>query len=203
MPAGTSASRQKLRTSSMAPVSNTIASATSTITSADLIDCRDGVDAARASFKAPRTSGFENCHAGTMPNRMPVTPETAAAKNRTRPSNATSVSRGRPAGANARIRSRVHTASSRPARPPAHATMKLSIRSKRARRTRPAPSARRMPSSRYRPAERASIRPAMFAQAMSRTTATAARIITSGVRVCPTRSSCSPVMRGVQPALSG
>src|SRR5690349_8569484 len=66
-------------------------------------------------------------------------------------------------------------ASPNPSRPPARDRTRLSVRSWRAKRNRPAPSAVRTANSRWRPQALTRSRFATLAQAMSRTTPTAAK----------------------------
>ena len=99
-------------------MSSTMASATSATTSADRSTRRDAHGRRAAVLQRARTSGFENCQAGTSPNRMPVAPDTREVNTTTRASDATSESRGRAAGARARSTSLVQTARSKPATPP-------------------------------------------------------------------------------------
>ena len=135
---------------------------------------------------APWTSGFENCHAGTRPKRMPVRRRHDGGEHQHAAVDADFVHPRQSAGASARIRSFAQTRQQqRRRRRRRTRRSRLSVSSSRASRARPAPSARRMPSSRCRAAPRASSRLAMFAHAISSTTPTAPSITISAVRRLP------------------
>src|SRR5256885_4526411 len=84
-------------------------------------------------------------------------------------------------------------ASNKPKPPPARESSTLSVSNWRATRSRPAPSATRTAISGCRAAARASRRLATFAQAMSRTNATAPSNTSNAPFTSPTNCSCRPI----------
>jgi hypothetical protein len=114
-----------------------------------------------------------------------VNTEIARVKRKTVRLTPISASRGKFAGFNETNRSRLQMARTKPTAPPSTARTMLSVRSSRMTRDRLAPSAPRMAISLCRAAARASSKFAMFAQAISKTKATAARSTISIGRTSP------------------
>ena len=99
--------------------------------------------------------------------------ESRAVNSSVRASGRSSKISGRPwGGSHSRRSRRLQAARMRPAAPPRRPSSRLSVRSWRTRRRRPAPRASRIPISRARAAERANTSIATLAQAMPSTTAT-------------------------------
>jgi len=138
-----------------------------------------------ALFSAGAKSAVPARRAGARPNRMPVSTDTAAVNPRIRRLGLRSSTTGtRPDDIQA-TRTRIdHRASRMPPAPPATASMRLSTRSCRIRRRRPAPSASLNANSGRRAAERASSRLAVLTQAISKTTATIVITTTNGCENC-------------------
>ncbi len=125
------------------------------------------------SVSAPRRSDRAACTAGARPNSTPAPRAMAPVNPTTLRSRPISSTRGNHAGM-MDTRPRIpHTVSTSPATPAMAARTRLSIRSWRLIRSRPAPSAERTAISRPRSAARASSRFATFAHAISRTNSTA------------------------------
>ena len=97
--------------------------------------------------------------------------------------------------------SRPHPARIRPKRPPKPESITLSVSTWRAMRPRPAPSALRTAISRSRPADRASMRPATFAQPTNNTKPTAASRTSKPYRTCETIASFKKTNRMDSPTL--
>ena len=146
----------------------------------------------RRSERAPARSVRSSDRAGTRragarPNRTPLASETPSANSSTRQSSPTSSARGRLPGQNATNGRRPIAARAIPSTPPETPSTRLSVRHWRTRRPRPAPSATRMASSRSRETARASMRLAMFTQAISSTRLTAPSSSHSVPRTSSTR----------------
>ncbi len=131
--------------------------------------------------------------AGTDPKKRPVASETSSAKASTDPSIEASNARGVKRPANFTRRPRLPRASATPSTPPRSARTVLSVRSWRASRPRPAPSAWRTASSCPRRTARARARLATFAHAIRSTSAVVPMRISSVGRAFATRSSLSGV----------
>ena len=113
------------------------------------------------------------CHAGQSPNKRVVSVASKKVNAITRQSKPASSNRGAPAGANATRASRPQIAKTRPSPPPIAEIAKLSMSNCRMIWPREAPIAARTANSRARAAPRTARRFAKFAQAMSKTSATA------------------------------
>ncbi len=126
----------------------------------------------RTSFRSVRDART----AGRRPTTSPVPSATTAMYEKTRQSNGRSNRIGRSAGS---LMPDSRTLSQRPmnapARPPAPASIRLSVSICRTRRRRPAPSAARSASSRRRTVARTISRFTTFTHATSRTSATSSR----------------------------
>ena len=174
-PGLTCCSRQKLRISSPAPISNATESATSATTKALRSRWRRALPPAPAvpSFSVSIRLGFDVCSAGTRPKMSPVRSADTIANTRTRPSIVSSSSRGNASGALATTSFVVRNAIPAPMTPAMTARSSASTSSCVTIRDRSAPSAARIEISRWRCAPRASSRLATLPQAMSSTTSTA------------------------------
>ena len=135
--------------------------------------------------------GRDSSSAGRMPQSTDVITVSAAANRRTRASIPISSRRGTAGGASATSIRDSDTASSRPSTLPARASSPDSASSWHMMRARPAPSALRTAISRWRVCERASIRLAILAHAISRTNPTAPSAIQRRVLDRPMTSSLS------------
>jgi hypothetical protein len=182
-PSGTCCSATRLRTSSAAPISSTVASASSAAASPFLNTGRPPPVAERpASFSAVLTSVFAACHAGARPKTTPVSSVTPIANATTRGSTPTSGTGSTFGGSVDSSQLTAHVAPSRPSTPPMPESTTLSTRSCRIRRPRPAPSAARTAISLWRSSARASSRFATFALTIRSTHTTAPSSTSSAVR---------------------
>ncbi len=131
-------------------------------------------------------------NAGARPNKIPVRTESAEVKARMRRSRWTAKWDGQkpPRDIKATRDRTLHQASRIPDAPPAKERSTLSVSNCLATRARPAPRASRTANSRWRAADRASISPATFAQAINKTMPTALIKIVSGLE----NLSCSVPM---------
>ena len=93
-PASTSSRRAKLRASSIAAATSTTDAAISPTTSARRSQPVPTCESRPPSFNTGCRSARDDCSAGTMPKRMPVTTASAAVNASTRPSIAMSCTRG-------------------------------------------------------------------------------------------------------------
>ena len=187
-PGLTCASVQTLRMSRVAPITSHTAIATSATTSAPRSRLETGTSDPRPLFKGSASDARDPCNAGTSPNAMPVRIASAPVKASTRQSIRTSESRGVSAGSVDCNSRRPCVARAMPSAPPRDASRTLSVSSCRMMRRRPAPSAERTAISRERPADRARVRLATFAHAISSTRATALSSISSRSRELATMS---------------
>ena len=135
-----------------------------------------------------------------MPKSRPVTTAAPSVKSSTVMSIRTGFTRGIGSVLDDWSSRTPHHASARPAAAPASASSRLSVRSCRTTRQRPAPSAARIASSRRLPPARISSRLATFAHATSRTSVTAPSRISSGSREEPV--SCSRIGTTAAPTFS-
>ena len=134
-------------------------------------------------------------------DRIPVRRATAMVKQSTRASREISLARGRKVGLR-RTSARAPTqASPMPHAAPIDASNRLSVRSWRTSRARPAPRELRMPISRRRTEDRDNSRLATFTQAIRRTKPTAAAMVSIAGRMLPVMDSCRPMIVVSQPAL--
>ena len=124
---------------------------------------------------------------------MVVSRDTPVANATTWPSRVTLATRGMLEAPRLRTASMIQRARNRPAAPPATASTRLSVRSCRTSRQRPAPSAPRSDISDSRAAARAKRTWATFTQAMRSTSATAAKSSRIAGRTSPTTISLSGV----------
>ena len=140
-------------------------------------------------------SCFTDRMVGRMPSKRPVPTDTASVKSNTRTSilasTAISIGRGGVRASSPRVAA---LATASPHNPPMSEMSRLSVSSCRTSRVRLAPTDARIANSLRRARERASSRLAMFAQAISRTSATTpSRPQPSGATPgsCRVRLSCS------------
>ena len=145
------------------------------------------------SFSASLRLNRVACSAGTTPNSTPVRSDAPSVNSRTGTLMPTLLILGMPPGFRLTSSSRPHNASRDPSAPPTTASKTLSVRSWRATRHLPAPSAARIAISRSRAVVRASIRLATFAHAISKTNPTVPSSTSSAGRVLPTMRSYSGV----------
>ena len=178
-------SRPKVLVRRPAPTRRMRASAISATTSEERSRVSRELPWRRPLSVVPR-SIFDACRAGANPKSRAVATDSSTVKSATRPSIATSSSRGMLPGAISTNALVAHDASSRPRNPPMRARTRLSVRSWRTRRPPPAPSDERTANSGARRVARTSSRPATLAQAMSRTNAVVAMKIHSVARAGPT-----------------
>ena len=170
-PSDTPSSCAALRISRPAPTSRTRARATSTTSRAVRTRSR-GEPVPRLRPPSLRTvwrSGRARRSAGTRPKSRVATRPSPRARASTGPSSRTWSSRGMEAGLAPRIARMAAAAKASPAAHPARPSTRLSVRSWRTIRPRPAPSAARTAISRDRAAPRASSRFATLTQAISST----------------------------------
>ena len=129
------------------------------------------------SLSAGCTAAFEDCRAGISPNKAVVSTIIAIEKRATRQSKPSSMPTG-PTGvesARSAIARPTTAAIPKPTAEPSPESRRLSVRSWRTMRPRPAPIAKRTAISRRRVVQRASSRFAMLTHAISRTIITSAR----------------------------
>ncbi len=143
------------------------------------------------SFSERNKLKLDACHAGAIPNRMPVSSETPSVNASTRRSMPACARRG--IFSEGKLVSALvpQIASRSPSRPPPMASIMLSVRSWRNTRARPAPIDARMAISRWRPAARARRRFAALEHAISSRNATAPSTISRTGRMSPTVASIS------------
>ena len=139
--------------------------------------------ALRVSFRSARAV----CSAGAIPDTTQATTHSSIVNAKMSPFIWRSIAIGTSvAGTRYPSDCAIHIANGAPAAAPMKASIRLSVRSCRTRRTRPAPSARRTPNSLCLAVARASSRLATFAQTINSTTPHTAIRISSGAssRVC-------------------
>ena len=144
-PGRTSLRSRKLLPNNPAPTNSTSESATSITTKS----ARTRLGTTPQVLRPPSLSGSWRsarlaCTAGARPKITPVKTETTAVKVSTVVSNPTSFKRGMFSELSANKKWRPHHATSRPSPPPKSESNKLSVRSCRTTRRRPAPSATRI-----------------------------------------------------------
>ena len=169
-PGSTACTRQRARMSRPADTSSTTERATSAITSAPRSRSRRPPTPARAPSRKPAASTSRSARqAGAMPKPTAMRTVVIAAKTRMRQSTVGVSAIGSVVGTRRATSGVAVKARSTPSAPPSSASSRLSVRSWRSRRSRPAPSAVRTASSCRRTSARASSRLARFVHAMSRT----------------------------------
>ena len=139
--------RKKLRRRSPAPTSRTTDSATSAETR---ISRTSPLERGLDLLRSPRLSGREAINAGMNPKSSGVTRVIAMLKGITPASIRSSANGGITSGAKLSKLMWANVATAKPNRPPSKESNRLSVRSWRMRRPRPAPSAFRMLNSRPR-----------------------------------------------------
>ena len=189
-----------VRMRSRAPISSTTAGDISATTRTPRVrPTRMPVDPrSPPSFSASPRLAPARCSAGARPKRTPVTTPMPAVKPSSRQSridrsngaSARSAARGRSPGLSAMSACAPHTPMPSPIAAPADDSSMLSTSTWRMMSPRPAPMAARIAISFCRAADRASRRFATFAQAISRTSATAPSSTSSAGRASRTRCSC-------------
>ncbi len=182
--------RRSEPTRSVPPTTRTMAKAISPTTSTLRRRMPGGCSPLRSRRPSPMRART-TCSTGARPKSRPVTSATASPKARTRPSTATSAARGTDGGAKRWKSATEPQASAAPRAPAARAVTRLSVRSCRTTRARPAPSAARTAISRPRSVARISERLATLAHATSRSRPTAARNGSSVWPNSPTVRSCN------------
>ncbi len=130
--------------------------------------------------------------AGASPNTPPVRREISRANPSTTQSMLTSPSRGMFEGTKRRMKPKVPTAVTTPAKPPIKDSSMDSVSIWRTMRPRLAPSAKRTAISCCRPEARANSRLAMFNDTMKTIRMTAPSKTSSMGRTLPTKDSCNP-----------
>jgi hypothetical protein len=172
---------RRLRRNSPEPVSSSSESATWTTTRVRRSRPRPPAIEPACSLSAPTRSGRDTWSAGSRPKRIAASAAATKLKTRTRPSTLGEIaSRICSSGASSCSPRMVQYDTARPAMAPIAARTKLSTRSWRTMRRRPAPSPSRIEISRSRAAARATSRFDTLAQAMTRTRPTSAARILSG-----------------------
>ena len=148
-------------------------------------------------------SALEAKSASAMEKSKVVSREAPAQKNKTPELTAMGLKRGRSLGISDSRTLMPQAASNKPPIPPRMAIGKPSMRSCVRRRPRPAPIAERTANSCWRAVARVSIRLAIFAQAISRTNATAPNRISRAERTSPTNCSRTGTTFAPIPLFSG
>jgi len=184
------------------PTSSMTASAVCTITSEDPKRARrldwPPRPPERSSSVPPRAAR----QAGVRPKASALRSVMPAVKPSTPPSSERSKTGGISSGSPATMRRLPHTAIIHPSTPPIAAMTRLSVRSCRRIRPRPAPSAERTASSALRESARARSRLATFTHAIRRTKpTTTVRRIEACTAMSPATSSRSVFTSAVQPSL--
>ena len=156
----------------------------------------------KPSFIASLKSVLVSRQAGAKPARMPVNTEIESVNANTHPSSVTMIEAGSRSARNARISFTANCARSRPRAPPAIESRVVSVRICCTTRLRLAPKAVRMAISLRRASAFATNKFATFAQAMSRTNATAPNNTSSAGRMSPTIWSRSGTTIAPQPLSS-
>ncbi len=190
-PGVVSSNSMKLRDMSPAPTTSITATATCATTSRPRTRSRPfpAEDPRAPSWSAPRTSVRAKRSTGARPKSSPVKQVVKNVTSRTRPFIVTSSSRGRSSGPNATNRFMPPAARKLPRTAPTAASTRLSVRSWRARRARPAPNAVRRAISGPRSAMRDSSRLMTFTHATSINRPVAPNSTNKVVRVSPTMAS--------------
>ena len=176
----------RVRKKRPAPATSSVESATWKATIVrPLQPLRCFVEALPPSLIAVPISARVALHAGAMPKSTPVTRVTPAVKLNTLQSKGTCMpSRSQEFSSNFGRAVRPRKPNKSPTDPPIAASIRLSVRTWRRIRPRPAPSARRTPISLCLADERASIRFAILAQARRSTNPTTASSICTGWANC-------------------